>query len=677
MSFVTADWAMAVFLLLALILVRGFRTQIKTDNAESYDNVAGGLVILALTALARVYFMLGLFDGVPFLSEPVFFDLAYWICIITGATFVISGVANWLPLARYHRKFNQGKIRNLDLLRKIEQLIGAGARLDSVLAHSLEYMTGRMSFTSGAVFKCSPSTGQLSVTATTGQLPFPADLLQQIRLKGIEGSQPLSRPDDGLGRSRILFPQGQTGPQVTLPILVSNRPVGYFLFWDDRSEEIDSDDMLTLRLAIDAIARKIDMDRMTLRQQSEAGRFRFRQRLQRAVIRERGTKEKFAVLARGLVERGEFDYVSLSILESTTNRIRRFSCGPEARILVEPGLPLPDSNSLTAAAYYADREVCHQSLTSDKQPGPDEIVTARRVSSLMALPLPVGGEYRVVLTLASEVPSAFGREVRDDLRSLNGLVAEVAWPETARLMVGRETRRLKELSRFCSVVSDGESQRSAIEMAARMISDELDAGLVRISRLDETGSFLESLALVSETPMTEMVPANGQMIISLMPLHEQVLKTGNQLMIDRKVEASRMPEIEARQAFTDTARTALLVPILAGSKAVGVISIADFDRRLVPALERGSRLFIQTVARLLSLAVGRPEVAAGPPAEYRPGEVPASGREIRTQVKSSLTGILGSVEMLRSNPASPADENLERYLSIIDRSARRIDVAVR
>ncbi len=44
---------------------------------------------------------------------------------------------------------------------------------------------------------------------------------------------------------------------------------------------------------------------------------------------------------------------------------------------------------------------------------------------------------------------------------------------------------------------------------------------------------------------------------------------------------------------------------------------------------------------------------------------------VRPAVRSSLSGIVGSLEMLQSSQAAQ-DEQVQRYLSIIDRSTRRM-----
>jgi len=141
--------------------------------------------------------------------------------------------------------------------------------------------------------------------------------------------------------------------------------------------------------------------------------------------------------------------------------------------------------------------------------------------------------------------------------------------------------------------------------------------------------------------MTGMVPANGQMILSLMPLHEQVLNTGQVVLVDETTVETAMSGIERRQAFTEGIRSAFLVPAMVRDGAIGVISVAGLKDEPTITPGKQSRIFIQAIAGQL-----------------------AAGFERTT---SRLQPRVGAVA---------EDDQFSRYQSIIDRSARRIDNAV-
>jgi DMSO/TMAO reductase YedYZ heme-binding membrane subunit len=131
------DFAVASFFLLSLIAVSRFRQHLTADDKDSYRNVVAGLALLATVSLANVYSGLGLLVRIPFLSEPLFFRLLFWIGMITGLTFLISGATSWVPLSRSYRQYNKERIDRLELLKKVEQLLRVESRLPVILRKTL------------------------------------------------------------------------------------------------------------------------------------------------------------------------------------------------------------------------------------------------------------------------------------------------------------------------------------------------------------------------------------------------------------------------------------------------------------------------------------------------------------------------------------------------------------
>ena len=105
------DLWVTVMGLAALVLVARFRKLLRAEHRQSYDYIGAGLVILTLISLARMYYNLGVFGSLSFVSDPLFFRLITWIGIITGMTLTVSGVADWLPLSREYRRCGEGRIK--------------------------------------------------------------------------------------------------------------------------------------------------------------------------------------------------------------------------------------------------------------------------------------------------------------------------------------------------------------------------------------------------------------------------------------------------------------------------------------------------------------------------------------------------------------------------------------
>ncbi len=599
-----AQWTMIVTTLLALILVRSLRTQIRTDSPESYDKIANGLIFLALASLARVYQGLGLFEGVPFLSETVFFDLAYWIVVIPGSTLIIGGVANWLPLARLHRRYNKTKIERLDLLRKIEQLIGVETRLDAIMTTGLQYMTQQMSLLAAAAYKRSPSTSRLNLVAATGLMAEETDLLGRagVRLASRWGDR--AAMSGSLGRHAVELPSELTPPNLTLPLAVAKREAGFLLFWYDDDANLDADDLLTLRLAVDLIGRKVDNDRLLLRQRYNADRDLWYGRLETSIAAAGDTRTRFSALVTLLRERCAFNFASLSVVAPGAETMTRYSCGADNGTLVEYRLACPGRDQVTGSAFQDSREICLPQLEVECQPEPNEVLMAGPVGSLIAIPFSINEQTRGVLTLAASGQYGFGLRFREDLGQLKTELAAVAWPGLLQATARQGTGYLDRVKKLSETIGAAESASDRFEAVARFVSDELDADLVRISMLDQSGPFLESKALISSVPMSAMVPANGQMILSLMPLHEQVIRTGEQAFLEGPRLAEAMSGIEARQSFIGQVASVLLLPVRTSGAVRGIVSIASLNPARPLRLDGPTGLMLDTAVNLLGVSFG-------------------------------------------------------------------------
>ena len=92
-------------------------------------------------------------------------------------------------------------------------------------------------------------------------------------------------------------------------------------------------------------------------------------------------------------------------------------------------------------------------------------------------------------------------------------------------------------------------------------------------------------------------------------------------------------------------------------------------------VRQGDIQFVTAVAAVIAVALqlGRREPKSDAVAERiqaAKGQT-GDGARARSRIKSSLSGILGSLELLKTSD-KPTEENLDRCLSIIDKSARRI-----
>jgi GAF domain-containing protein len=139
---------------------------------------------------------------------------------------------------------------------------------------------------------------------------------------------------------------------------------------------------------------------------------------------------------------------------------------------------------------------------------------------------------------------------------------------------------------------------------------------------------------------------------------------------------TRMPLAERKQVCGAHLHSALLVPITSNGEVTAVITLAEVRRRNRREYTPDDIAFVEAVAAGLSAALSLRLVARQGRSVESPRTIRArdghNNPTIRGRLRSSLSSILGSVEMIRHSRHQP-DAGLDKYLGIIDSSAQRIN----
>ncbi|MCX6835119.1 MAG: GAF domain-containing protein, partial [candidate division Zixibacteria bacterium] len=594
------EWFGAGLFLVSLILFRHCEKLIRAESAEAYRRLAGGLSLLSLTALARLYQGIGAFQQVPFLSEAVFFDLVYWVIVIAGGAMIVNGAAYWLPLARENKQLNQDKIALLDLIRRIEQLIGVESRLDTILTHALQYMKEASNLGSGLVFKFSTDGTHLRIVSGTPDFDGDVKQLEQAICSRVKDHQATGTTVD---LSRLIadcLAQEQGEPAITIPVEVTGRMIGAFAFWSKDHAEPEPDVRLVLQLEADVIARKVATDSLNLRARSREERAAWQENTRVSVEAASDTRLKFAALSKAIAERFQVDTVTLSVMPQKS-RVRRFTWTRGDRTLVEHQLPAVSIDSLTGPAFYAGDTVVYHDLSQERRPVREEVLTVRPIGSLAALPIRITEDVTTVLTLTSEYENSITEGIVADIKQLSPLVALLVLPDLLREIDRRKTERLERLAHTLNAIGSGDSRQSSLMALAGLAAEEYDADLIRLSQIDETGMFLESRALVSAGSLRCTVPAHGRIILSLAPIHEQVLKTGLSMVVSRSGDKPGLSGIETTQTLAEGVRHAAIIPILQDGKSIGVITLGAVGHELTETQDSSGLAFAETLAAIAGI----------------------------------------------------------------------------
>ncbi len=669
------DFAGAVVFLLALIAISRFRKYITAQDREAYNHVVTGLVILAAVSLSKIYSDSGLFGQTPFVSEPLFFKLLFWIGMITGLVFLISGVTNWVPLSRSYRKYNQERIQKLEFIKKVEQLLRVERRLPVVLNNALGHMIASYDLNGGAVYMYSRKRGDVICIGSSGT-DEAAGLMKAVTF---DGDAIKNFPQDQHQNPQTLItdlPSGLSMPELAIPVVTGDYLIGFFLLWTKQAVPIDDEDRINLKIAGDIIGHEVCHEFLQLKHDFHRELDLWTSDLNLKMDYRRGAQQNVTAVFDSLRRNANADYISLVVVKDDGMAVR-FTAGETGGLLTETNVNFERSTSVVKTVYHEDEPLYIGDLGEQPAIEVDNMLDRNRYRSLAVLPIKHGSHTEGVVTVAAKKPYAIGREQQRFIESAMPAMGSIACSERHRFAMRRNERRGFILNNLLSRIVELENTEDVFDIAATVIKAELRPAVVRISSVDNKRAFMESLALqMAESTTAMLTPARGSMILSLMPYHQLVLETGRLMMINQQSTDRRMTEAESKQVFGIKLNSALLVPVKIGSAAVGVISLADQREWHKYQFKQDDIQFVTAVSSILSVALrlvrSANESTATLPRKVGKFDPEAYAQaRARGRIKSSLTGILGSVEFLK-NHRQPTENDLHKCLAIIDKSARRI-----
>ena len=221
-------------------------------------------------------------------------------------------------------------------------------------------------------------------------------------------------------------------------------------------------------------------------------------------------------------------------------------------------------------------------------------VAGEDTRSVLFVPLVSGGTATGAISLQDVRDHAFGESDQQLLETLAGSLSVAL--ENARLV--HETRqRNAELAVITSVQEAiaGELDPQAIYDAVGVrIRDVFDAQVVSIATFDEATGLVHYPYLIEREERLEAEPR------PLAGFAKHVLETRRPLLITENLEAES-ERYGSRVVAGEIAKSVLFVPLIAGGRPAGVISLQNIDRE--HAFDEDDQRLLTTVAGSLSVAL--------------------------------------------------------------------------
>ncbi len=564
-----AELAITLFFLSGLVVLSRSKKQMVAESHSSFWNMYAGLLIMNVVALLRLSAETGLAGSIPFLADAPFMQLTQTIGFITGLVLLVSGASDWLPLNKMLRKYSSQKIGRLELLKEVQQLTSVEGKLSTVVSNTLKQMVEHLPVNKGICWQFSSGrSGVSTVTASGLDTLLTHRLASQV--KSLNRSQFVESSFDW--NSWLERETGLSEPAIVLPVRIDQGVIVlYALYCEDRSL-FQKEDMQILRIVGDLIAgyASHERDRRHLSYMHRVSS------LQNSIVSGLNhlteTKERFTFASNKLKALCKADLFTM-ISIPTTGKAQSYTLEPTGfcttkEIEVHIIDKLTGGEADIAPRLITAKEISNKLMMSS-------IFGRTDVHSGMLMSLHdekglhglfLSGKFNGVKTTYSEM------NIIGQMRSIfTNMVRDEQQESDARVKLQRLIR-LVDFQTFSRSFPDSQS---LYQHAVGLLAEELGCEMVRISTFEEHGAFLKSQALRTKNSSGRVVPEDGYQVLSIMPNHRLVRKTGRHLLFNQEISTQKMTEGEASQVFVSELKSVLLVPFGIGTKSEGVISIAD------------------------------------------------------------------------------------------------------
>ncbi|MEE8578173.1 MAG: hypothetical protein V3T31_13045, partial [candidate division Zixibacteria bacterium] len=344
------DLTVALIFLFSLIAVSRFRRYLSGEDKQSYNHVVCGLMILAAMSLAQIYSSMGLFSRTPFVSDPLFFRLIFWIGVITGLSFLISGVTTWVPLSRSYRKYNKNKIERLEFIKKVEQLVRVEHRLQVILEKTLQHMASGYPLARGAVYLYSTKRRETVCIDAFDRDGADTEPLRNVVIDSESIGHMTSGQNIGYAAPINALSKTTGKPDLIVPVSTENRVAGLFLLWAKPSAPLADEDRMNLKISGDIIAHEVLCRMMRLRQEFLGDLDDWRCELQSRIDYRGDVRESVSAIVDHLKKKIDVGLFSLTLVADYSHA-QRFTIGENGGVLAETNVDLGRVPSVADFVY--------------------------------------------------------------------------------------------------------------------------------------------------------------------------------------------------------------------------------------------------------------------------------------------------------------------------------------
>lgn len=415
-------------------------------------------------------------------------------------------------------------------------------------------------------------------------------------------------------------------------------------------QPLSPDDRLNLSVVSEILAKRLERDRVESHNKLLSDLDMLRQRILKVAGDSGSLSRGLSLLMTSLRDRLDVDHVTTCLLDQSTGRMHRLTVGRTGAMLTEKGMPVPTEVADLLAGLEAGQSRSTTSFGSAAS-------VCHRLTRNRVILISFGIDDR---RLADQVST-------DILRRVGDIVEELVASVRQQMEIRKRNLRDGKLAAVGLRLLQYSSVESISTHLSRLLCHELGLNSVRVATIDASPSFITTLfAMADDRVQIDAIGRN--VLLSAVPVHRSVIQSNRTRVFSAESILRSIEELEAKAMLVSPLGATLIIPLRTKDGVIGTLSCSRPFAHGAKIFSRTDRQFAHQVALMFS------QVLAGERQKSEPSGwsvIHTSDRQLRSRLKSSLSGILGSLELIRSAEENNGD--VKPYLKIIGSSARRIN----
>jgi len=652
-----------VFVLLFIFLVR-IKERTFIENRESYRYTTTGISVLFFVSLLRLLNHQGWFEAVPFLSESIYFDLSEAIGIITGIALMIAGVSIWLPVKRRTISQADNRAEKSQLVQEILFETIQTKEINNIFDRIPKLICQNFDFSGAAVYRLNHRKRHFLCT----DLFDPDDSAKKLDKLQFDTTNALTVLEDVNNVFGVTFP---------LLVEVKNNLQAVILFWREENIEVSADDRMALEKIERTLSFRIKTQYRRQKQIHIDDTLQYLRQMQTVTAMRKDIKsnlQNFHLLFNRALGA---EYFSLAVLDRHRKNLRRYTIGMDRRVLLESGGCLPIENTQIESVLNERRSLLIQDISSGLTEV-DSLLASCGQRSLVALPIINYDRVIAVVTLGHPRVNYFKRRHQHRAEMMTAVMASAVEAEIGRRTVYERDRYFGAIAAFDSIIQNSTDMDMVLKAATDLLMENVGTTMVRISVLDKSRTDLHTRSLKSVRPFDDIKVEKTVISKEMTPWHMMAIEENRPLLINQNDPETVMNVNEAGALVFKNMQSALIVPIVVNGYTYGLITLGEmrnwdrfsykpatmtFCREIATRIADAVKIFSFSRAILKERKENNPEYI------YGPTEI-----DIRRELKSPLTNLKGSLDLLKLRGLGDTDEAGRIFNSLEESTNRMISV---